>query len=103
LRRSSRTNAGVPVRLPNRVEQLILIYMKQLIVELDDALAQRLERTAPGRARKRSDFVRAAIAAALDRALEDETRRAYERSPDTNDEYFDPAVWQPRPTKRRRR
>jgi metal-responsive CopG/Arc/MetJ family transcriptional regulator len=89
--------------LPYREKKLILFYMKQLIVELDHRLAQRLERVAPGRARKRSDFVRAAIAEALDRALEDETRKAYERSPDTNHEYFDEAVWEPRPTKRRGR
>jgi len=77
--------------------------MKQLIVELDDALARRLERAAPGKARKRSEFVRAAIARALDQALETETRRAYERVPDANEEYFDKAEWEPKATKRRGR
>jgi predicted transcriptional regulator len=75
--------------------------MKQLIVELDAALARRLERVAPGKARRRSEFVRAAIAAALDRALEAETREKYLRVADEGDEHFDPAAWEPRAKKRR--
>jgi predicted transcriptional regulator len=75
--------------------------MKQLIIELDAALARRLERVAPGKARKRSEFVRAAIAEALDRALEAETREAYLRVADSGDEHFDPATWEQRARRRR--
>jgi predicted transcriptional regulator len=74
--------------------------MKQLIIELDSALARRLERVAPAKSRKRSEFVRAAIAAALDRALEAETREKYLRVTDAGDEYFEPAAWKPRAKKR---
>jgi len=72
-----------------------LIYVKQLIVELDDETAARLERIAPSRARKRSDFVRAALREALDRAQEAETAAAYRAQPDAAEEYFDAKEWEP--------
>jgi hypothetical protein len=76
--------------------QLILVYVKQLIVELDDATAERLERIAPSRARRRSEFVRMAIREALDRALELETAAAYKRQPDGPDASVDAEAWAPR-------
>jgi Arc/MetJ-type ribon-helix-helix transcriptional regulator len=77
--------------------------VKQLIVEIDDATAERLERVAPSRARQRSEFVRAALREALDRALETETAAAYRRQPDSPEEYFDSEEWEPRSPRRRRR
>jgi predicted transcriptional regulator len=75
--------------------------VKQLIVEIDDATAARLDRIAPSRARKRSEFVRAALREALDRALEAETAAAYRRQPDAGEEYFDPKEWELRAPPRR--
>jgi predicted transcriptional regulator len=67
----------------------------QLIVEIDEAMARELEEVAPARARKRSEFVRQAIRAALDRAAEARMREAYERQPDREEpEYFEPAAWE---------
>ena len=43
----------------------MLDHMKQILVQLDDALAEELERFVPGSSRKRSDFIRKAIARAL--------------------------------------
>ena len=43
----------------------IFHYMKTLIVELDDEVAAKLERVAPGRARQRSEFIRNAVRKAL--------------------------------------
>jgi predicted transcriptional regulator len=69
--------------------------MKQLLVEIDDLTAARLEKVAPSRARRRSEFVRKAIQAALDRVLEAETAAAYRRQPDVEIEYFDASEWEP--------
>jgi Arc/MetJ-type ribon-helix-helix transcriptional regulator len=65
----------------------------QIIVELDSAMARELDAIAPSRARKRSEFVRRALRAALDRAAEDRMREAYRRLPDDEPTYFDPAAW----------
>ena len=67
----------------------------QLIVEIDDALARDLEAVAPARARKRSEFVRRALRAALDQAGEARMRQAYTEQPDDEPRYFDPAAWEP--------
>jgi Arc/MetJ-type ribon-helix-helix transcriptional regulator len=78
--------------------------MRQIIVEIDDATAERLERVAPSRARKRSEFIRAAIRRALDELAEREMAEAYRRHPDPEGEvYVDHAVWEPRRRVRRRR
>ena len=84
-------------------KHLILIYVKQLIVEIDDATAARLERIAPSRARRRSQFVRTAIREALDRALETETAAAYRRQPDGADAYVASEEWEARRAPRRRK
>lgn len=70
------------------------MYMKTLIVELDDEVAAKLERVAPGRARQRSDFIRNAVRKALWEIEEQATAEAYRRQPDSGtDAYFDPGVW----------
>jgi len=68
--------------------------MKPLQVEVDDELARRLERLAPARSRRRSEFVRAAILKALWEAEEPATAEAYARQPDSPDTTFDPADWE---------
>lgn len=68
--------------------------MKQILIQLDDRTASRLDEVAPGRSHKRSAFVRAAIQRALDAALETRTRQAYERWPD-EPPAFDAREWAP--------
>jgi predicted transcriptional regulator len=68
--------------------------MKSLLVEVDDELALRLERVAPARSRRRSEFIRAAILKALWEAEEQATAEAYARQPDSPDTAFDPTVWE---------
>jgi predicted transcriptional regulator len=92
-----------PGTLRRRGLKRILIYVKQLIVEIDDATAARLERVAPSRARQRSQFVRDALRNALDRALEAQTAAAYLSQPDAGEDYFDAAEWAPQPATRRKR
>jgi predicted transcriptional regulator len=80
--------------------------MKQLLVELDDDMAARLEQVAPSRSRRRSDFIRAAIRRALWDLEEQATADAYRQQPDVaSDAYFDPRAWEPttRRTSRKRR
>jgi hypothetical protein len=59
----------------------MLVHMKQFLVELDDRCARDLERVAPSKSRKRSEFVRLAIRHAIDRALDRGTEAAYARQP----------------------
>ncbi|HEY6560965.1 MAG TPA: hypothetical protein VI072_27000 [Polyangiaceae bacterium] len=66
--------------------------MKQILIQLDDALAAQLEKVAPGRSRKRSDFLRAVIGRALQDVLEMRTRKAYRKWPDEPSP-FDAAGW----------
>ena len=82
----------------------MLEYMKTLIVELDDEVAAKLERVAPGRTRQRSEFIRNAVRKALWELEEQETSEAYSRQPDSgNDAFLDPAVWESRTKPRRPR
>jgi len=70
--------------------------MKQVLIELDDETAERLERIAPARSRQRSGFIRAALARAISEVEEQRTRQAYLDHPDNGaDSYFDPRVWEP--------
>lgn len=72
------------------------LIMKQVILELSDETAAELERVAPGRARQRSAFLRAAIRQALDRAAEERMAVAYRAQPDDSEPaYLDPEAWQP--------
>jgi predicted transcriptional regulator len=68
--------------------------MKSLLVEVDDELAVRLDRVAPARSRRRSEFIRAAILKALWEAEEQATAEAYARQPDSPHVAFDPTVWE---------
>jgi predicted transcriptional regulator len=74
--------------------------MKQLSIELEDAVAEKLERVAPGQAR-RSEFIRKAIRRALWELEEDATAQTYRKQPDSAaDAYLDPAVWEPQPNRK---
>jgi Arc/MetJ-type ribon-helix-helix transcriptional regulator len=69
--------------------------MKQLLIEVDDELASELEKVAPGRSRRRSEFIRYAIRQALWDLEEKRTAEAYKQQPDSeNDVYQDPHVWE---------
>ena len=61
--------------------QYILLYMKRILIELDDACARDLERVAPARERKRAEFLRYAIRRAIDSTLDRRTQQAYEAQP----------------------
>jgi predicted transcriptional regulator len=79
------------------------VYMKQILVEVDDEMAGRLERIAPARSRRRSEFIRAAIGKALAEVEEERTAAAYRRQPDAGDDaYIDPRVWEPAARYRRK-
>lgn len=70
--------------------------MKQLLIEVDDEIADGLERVAPARSRRRSDFIRLAIRRALWDLEERATAEAYRQQPDSaEDAYLDPRVWEP--------
>jgi predicted transcriptional regulator len=78
--------------------------MKQLLIELEDDVAAKLEDVAPGRARRRSEFIRMAIRRALWDLEEQATAEAYRKQPDSADDaYLDPGVWEARRPARRRR
>jgi metal-responsive CopG/Arc/MetJ family transcriptional regulator len=61
----------------------IVLYMKQMLIQIDDELAVRLEKVAPSRSRLRSEFVRAALRKALWELEERATAEAYRRQPDS--------------------
>jgi predicted transcriptional regulator len=69
--------------------------MKQLLIELDDDVAARLERVAPSRSRRRSEFIRSAIRRALWELEEQATAEAYQRQPDSPQAYLDGRAWEP--------
>jgi predicted DNA-binding protein len=87
-----------------------MIHHMHVLIELDDETLRRLERVAPGKSRKRSAFIRAAIQKSLWELEEDKTRRAYLAEPDLEPVPFDPSEWEPLayggfdpPTKRARK
>jgi predicted transcriptional regulator len=69
--------------------------MKQILLEVDDRLAERLEAIAPARSRKRSEFLRRAIQEAIWALEEEATRDAYVRQPDSGEQPVDARVWDP--------
>ncbi len=80
--------------------------MKQLLIEVEDDIAAKLEAAAPGRTRRRSEFVRMAIRQALWALEEAATAEAYGRQPDSAGEaHVDPSTWEARsgPGRRPRR
>ena len=81
----------------------ILLHMKQLLIEIDPELSKRLEKVAPSRSRRRSEFIRLAIRKALWELEERATAEAYHRQPDAEEPYLDPTLWEPPPKKVRRR
>ncbi len=82
----------------------MLNHMKQVLIEIDDDVAAQLERVAPGRARRRSEFIRMAIRRALWELEEQATSKAYREQPDSAaDAYVDASVWEPKPARGRRR
>ena len=71
--------------------------MKTFIVELDDEVAAKIELVAPGRSRRRSEFIRNALRKALWEIEERATAEAYRRQPDrAKDAYVNPDIWEPR-------
>jgi len=90
-------------QLQHRGSLPMLEHMKQLLVEVDDEVAADLERVAPARSRRRSEFIRLAIRKALWEEEERATAEAYRRQPDAAaDAYLDAAVWEPKRAKRSR-
>ena len=78
--------------------------MKQVLVELDEELLARLDRVAPGKSRRRSEFIRTAIRKALWESEEQETAVAYAKQPDSaGDAYFEASVWESGGRKRAKR
>jgi predicted transcriptional regulator len=78
--------------------------MKQVLIEIDDDVAAKLECIAPGRARRRTEFIRMAIRQALWKLEEQATAEAYQKHPDSAaDAFFDPGAWEPRRARRRAR
>ena len=82
--------------------------VKQILIELDADTAARLERAAPARSRRRSEFIRNAIRRALWEIEERETRAAYVRSPQDADVAWPEPSWEawataePKPRARKR-
>jgi predicted transcriptional regulator len=75
--------------------------MKQLLIEVDDDLAAKLEKVAPARSRRRSEFIRCAMRQALWDLEEQKMAEAYKRLPDSETEvYLDPCVWEAHPQMR---
>jgi predicted transcriptional regulator len=78
--------------------------MKQVLIEIEDDVAAKLEQVAPGRARRRSEFIRMAIRRALWELEERATAEAYRAHPDSAAEaYVDAAAWESKPAHRRAR
>ena len=57
------------------------MYMKQILLEIDDACARDLERVAPAGKRVRAEFIRLALRRAIDLALDRATELAYREQP----------------------
>jgi predicted transcriptional regulator len=95
-----------PIFLGRELDDIVY-HMKQLLVQLDDRTAELLEAAVPARTRKRSEFIRQAIAKALLELAEHRTRAAYATVPDGK-AAFNAAEWADatealrRPKRRRR-
>ena len=79
------------------VERYAPCIVKQMIVSLDERMIRELERVAPARSRRRSEFIRKAIRKALDEESERRMEEAYRRMPQSEEEWFDPETWIPAP------
>lgn len=81
--------------LPQPAMLHMIVHMKQILVEVEPEVAEKLERIAPGRSRRRSEFIRMAIQKALWELEEAATAQAYREAPDSADDaYVDPDVWE---------
>jgi len=69
--------------------------MKQVLVEFDERTLAELEKVAPARSRRRSEFIRGAVQRALWALEEEKTAEAYARLPDDEPAFFEPDVWEP--------
>lgn len=70
--------------------------MKQILVQLEPGQYAELQRLVPASTRKRSEFIRNAIAVALMQLQEEKTRLAYARHPLEEPEWpFDARDWAP--------
>lgn len=76
-----------------------------MLIELEPELAAELERVAPARSRRRSEFIRMALRRALWHLAERATAEAYAAQPDSVQELgFHPSLWElPAPPSRTRR
>ena len=61
--------------------EYIKLYMKQILLEIDDRLAKDLEHVAPAKKRMRANFLRLAIQQAIDLTLDRKTEEAYRAYP----------------------
>jgi predicted transcriptional regulator len=67
----------------------------KVLIELEPQLAEKLEKVAPARSRRRSAFIRDAIRRALWEWEEEQTARAYGRLPDSDDDLLvEPDLWE---------
>ena len=76
----------------------ILIYMKSILVQLDDETMAQLEQVAPAKKRARTEFIRQAIKSALHRNEFDLMREAYLKQPqelEDGGDWDDPLEWNP--------
>jgi predicted DNA-binding protein len=88
--------------LLQHIEFYSLLFMQQVIVELDDRTMARLDRVAPPSARKRSEFIREAIRRALNERLEQDMERAYRLQPQHSEDIdVDPSTWEAAPRKKK--
>jgi hypothetical protein len=77
--------------------------MQQIIVELDDETVRRLNKVAPPKERKRSEFIREAIRKALNERIELEMEAAYRRQPDDFEPPMLAETWEKvRPARRKK-
>jgi len=72
---------GVDRKLAERSVGYILVYMKQILIEIDDRCARDLQRVAPAKKRVRAEFIRLALRRAIDIALDRTTETAYRARP----------------------
>jgi predicted transcriptional regulator len=71
------------------VDLYIIIYMKSVLIQLDDDLYHSLNRVAPAEGRKRTQFIRQALLRAVMEAQEAKTRAAYLEAPDSESDADD--------------
>ena len=77
---------------PGHARVVYFVHMKQLLIEIDEEMAKQLEREAPSRSRRRSEFSRNAIRQALWDLDERATAQAYARQPDSGEPISTPPL-----------